>query len=68
MMTKLLYLATLLTLSIGFARAVAAVSPFPLRFYYPPAEQTSNPVNWAAAVKTLPGGQDVVTAKLFWIP
>jgi len=47
---------------------VAAVSTFPLRFYYPPAEQTSNSTNWAAAVKVLPGGQDVVTAKLFWIP
>lgn len=47
---------------------VAAVSTFPLRFYYPPAEQTSNPTNWAQAVKALPGGQDIVTAKLFWIP
>lgn len=47
---------------------VAAVSQFPLRFYYPPAEQTSNSVNWAAAVKALPGGQDVVSAKLFWMP
>ena len=47
---------------------VAAVSAFPLRFYYPPAEQTSNPVNWAAAVAALPGGQDVVSAKLFWEP
>ena len=47
---------------------VAAVSQFPLRFYYPPAEQTSNAVNWAAAVQALPGGQDVVSAKLFWMP
>ena len=47
---------------------VAAVSAFPLRFYYPPAEQTSNTTHWAAAVQTLPGGQDVVTAKLFWMP
>lgn len=47
---------------------VAAVSKFPLRLYYPPAEQTSNPTNWAAAVKVLPGGQDIVTAKLFWMP
>src|SRR5580698_6016668 len=47
---------------------VAAVSQFPLRFYYPPAEQTSNNANWAAAVQALPGGEDVVTAKLFWMP
>jgi len=47
---------------------VAAVSAFPLRFYYPPAEQTSNTAHWAAAVQALPGGEDVVTAKLFWMP
>ena len=47
---------------------VAAVSQFPLRLYYPPAEQTSNPANWAAAVKALPGDEDVVSAKLFWQP
>jgi hypothetical protein len=47
---------------------VAAVSSFPLRFYYPPAEQTSNKTNWAAAVAVLPGGLDVVSAKLFWQP
>ena len=45
---------------------VAAVSTFPLRFYYPPAEQSSNPTHWSGAVAALPGGQDVVTAKLFW--
>jgi hypothetical protein len=43
-------------------------SLFPLRFYYPPNETTSNPTNTAAAVAALPGGQDVVTAKLFWEP
>lgn len=41
-------------------------STFPLRFYYPPNEQTSNSVNWAAAVAKIPGGKDVVTAKLFF--
>ncbi len=45
---------------------VGAQGSLPLRFYYPPAEQTSNAVNWAAAVATLPGGQDLVSAKLFW--
>ncbi len=45
---------------------VGAISTFPLRFYYPPSEQSSNPINWADAVKALPGGEDVVTAKLFW--
>jgi hypothetical protein len=43
-------------------------SLFPLRLYYPPNETTSNPQNTAAAVGALPGGQDVVTAKLFWEP
>jgi Starch-binding associating with outer membrane len=47
---------------------VGANGKLPLRFYYPPAEQSSNAVNWAAAVSALPGGQDVVSAKLFWIP
>ena len=45
---------------------IGAISNLPLRLTYPPAEQTSNPTNWSAAVKTLPGGQDVVSAKLFW--
>lgn len=47
---------------------VGAQGNFPTRFYYPPAEQTSNSVNWSAAVATLPGGQDVQSAKLFWQP
>jgi SusD/RagB-like outer membrane lipoprotein len=47
---------------------VGAQGNLPLRFYYPPAEQSSNPVNWAAAVAALPGGTDVVSAKLFWLP
>ncbi len=47
---------------------VGAQGNLPLRFYYPPAEQSSNSVNWAAAVATLPGGQDVLSAKLFWEP
>lgn len=41
---------------------------FPLRLYYPPNETTSNPKNTSAAVAALPGGQDVVSAKLFWEP
>jgi hypothetical protein len=41
---------------------------FPLRFYYPPNETTSNPTNTKAAVAALPGGLDVTTAKLFWEP
>ena len=47
---------------------VGAVSNFPLRLYYPINEVSSNPVNWAAATKLIPGGQDVVSAKLFWMP
>jgi hypothetical protein len=46
---------------------IGAISVLPLRFYYPLAEETANPVNWAAAAATLNGG-DVVTAKLFWMP
>ncbi|TDW95719.1 SusD/RagB family nutrient-binding outer membrane lipoprotein [Dinghuibacter silviterrae] len=40
----------------------------PLRFYYPLAEQTTNSVNWKAAEATLPGGVDVVSAKLWFMP
>lgn len=47
---------------------VGANGNLPLRFYYPPAEQSSNPANWENAVQALPGGQDVVSAKLFWKP
>jgi hypothetical protein len=47
---------------------VGAVSTFPLRLYYPINEVSSNPINWAAAAKLIPGGADVVTAKLFWMP
>jgi hypothetical protein len=43
-----------------------ASTSFPLRFTYPPNETTSNPTNTAAAVATLPGGLDALTAKLFW--
>ena len=53
--------------------AIDAISPptgaqgnMPLRFYYPLAEETANPVNWTAAAKTLSGG-DVVSSKLFWM-
>lgn len=41
---------------------------FPLRFNYPNNEVISNSINWAAAVAVLPGGQDVLTAKLWWMP
>jgi hypothetical protein len=47
---------------------VGAVSTYPLRLYYPINEVSSNPINWQAAAQKLPGGQDVVTAKLFWMP
>ena len=47
---------------------VGAIGDLPLRLNYPPAEQSSNPGNWAAAVKALPGGQDALSAKLFWQP
>ncbi len=45
---------------------VSPSSTFPVRYYYPPNETTSNPTNNKAAVANLPGGLDVVTAKLFW--
>lgn len=45
---------------------VSAQGNLPLRYYYPTNETTSNPTNWAAAVAKIPGGQDVVSAKLFW--
>lgn len=47
---------------------ISASGNFPLRYYYPPNETTSNPTNTAAAVADLPGGQDLVSAKLFWVP
>jgi hypothetical protein len=47
---------------------VGAITPLPLRFNYPLAEETSNPINWAAAVQAMSGGtSDVVTTKLFWM-
>lgn len=59
---------------LGFPN-IDAISPpigaqgnMPLRFTYPTNEQTSNSVNWKAAAAALPGGQDVVSAKLFWMP
>jgi hypothetical protein len=47
---------------------IAAKTKFPLRLTYPPNEKTSNSANTAAAIAALPGGQDIVTAKLFWEP
>ena len=43
-----------------------AATNFPLRFTYPPNETTSNSTNTTAAVATLPGGVDALTATLFW--
>ncbi len=45
---------------------IAAQGNLPLRLTYPVNEQNSNAVNWAAASALLPGGQDVVSANLFW--
>lgn len=47
---------------------VSAQGKLPLRYYYPTNETSSNPVNWASAVAKIPGGKDVVSAKLFWEP
>ncbi len=47
---------------------VGAHGNFPLRLTYPSNESASNSKNWAAGVAALPGGQDVVSAKLFWMP
>ena len=38
----------------------------PLRLYYPPEEQNSNSLHWDEAVRKLPGGNDALSAKLFW--
>jgi hypothetical protein len=38
----------------------------PLRLYYPPEEQNSNSLHWSEAVSKLPGGNDALSAKLFW--
>jgi len=43
-----------------------AATSFPLRYTYPPNETTSNSTNTLAAVATLPGGIDALTATLFW--
>jgi hypothetical protein len=47
---------------------IGAHGNLPLRYTYPTNEQTSNSVNWKAAAQALPGGVDVVSAKLFWMP
>jgi hypothetical protein len=43
-----------------------AISPLPLRFYYPLTEQSANATNYKAAVSAI-GGSDQVTTKLFWM-
>ncbi|MDQ2720129.1 MAG: SusD/RagB family nutrient-binding outer membrane lipoprotein [Bacteroidota bacterium] len=40
----------------------------PLRLTYPANESGSNSTNWKSGVAALPGGADVVSAKLFWMP
>ena len=46
---------------------VGASGNLPRRFYYPNNEETSNPTNWAAAVKAVTGGTtDDVTYNLWW--
>jgi hypothetical protein len=45
----------------------AGKGSLPLRFTYPSNESGSNATNFAAAVAALPGGADVVSAKLFWM-
>ena len=45
---------------------VGAISPMPLRFYYPLTEQSANSINYKAAVSAI-GGNDAVTTKLFWM-
>lgn len=47
---------------------VGANGNLPLRFNYPPAEQTNNSANWATAVKAVTGGSaDVLSAKLWFM-
>jgi hypothetical protein len=45
---------------------VGAITPLPLRFWYPLTEQSANGTNYNAAVAAM--GPDVVTTKLFWMP
>lgn len=45
----------------------AAKGNLPLRLAYPLNESGSNETNYKAAVAALPGGADVVSAKLFWM-
>ena len=53
--------------NINATPPIGAISPLPLRFYYPLAEQTANTTNYNAAVQAM-GGTDLVTTKLFWMP
>jgi hypothetical protein len=43
-----------------------AVSDVPLHFTYPIEEQNVNTANYTEAVSRIPGGEDVVEARLFW--
>ncbi len=46
---------------------IGAKGQLPLRFTYPANESGSNAINWQDAVNKIPGGKDVVAAKLFWM-
>jgi hypothetical protein len=45
---------------------IGAKGNLPVRFTYPKNEQTSNSINWSAALSDLPGGADATSAKLWW--
>jgi hypothetical protein len=47
-------------------KPVDALSVIPLRYFYPVSEQNLNGANVASAVAKLAGGQDVVSAKLWF--
>jgi hypothetical protein len=52
--------------NINATPPVGAITPLPLRFWYPLTEQSANATNYAAAVGAM--GPDLVTTKLFWMP
>lgn len=46
---------------------IGAIGNLPRRFTYPSNEETSNPTNWATAVKAVNGGSaDLVSVNLWW--
>lgn len=46
---------------------LGAHGSLPLRLTYPVEEQTNNTLHWRNAVSHLPGGQDLLSAKLWWM-